>query len=778
MNDSTPKADTLITECKRTRSTTLDLGYCGLKVIPQTVLECTWLHILILNHNNISNIEELDRLSNLQDLYLGFTQIRNIEVVSKLSNLQDLDLSSTQIRNIEVLGKLNNLQTLFLRSTQISNIEVLGKLSNLQTLYLSSTQINNIEIIGKLSNLQTLHLSDTKISDIEVLGKLSNLQNLYLSDTKISNIEILGKLSNLQNLDLSYTPFTQENPTIARSGTRAILDYLRNLAENKFDSLQEAKLIIVGLPRAGKTTLARKIINLDAEFPEEDETSRNIEVMPHYFKYGENKDFRMNIWDFGGHQIYHATHQFFLTEKAVYVVLSSTREGEEDFDYWLQIVDLFSKKSPMVLVQNIHQNRTVEIRSKDIMKFAGFNVEAILEMDFKNEPEKIAKLIDLLKNRLTELPHISSKVPKTWVAIRKELEEMTNSEYNRNLGKTNLKDTITVNEYVQVCAKYEMDRETALAVGRVFHEIGVFLHFQDELELENLIILNKLWATDAVYRIIDDTQIRKAQNGSFSSQDLKRLWKEDAYCEKRRDLLALMKKFELCYQVGDKNEFIVPQMKSIETPKTLPKVPQNEQVLSVIYEYKFMPKGIAPRLAVRLHELILNQAWVWAEGVVFSEWNTQAIVEAPYLSRSIVLKAWGLKARDLITKVCYELEKIHATFPNLAYGKKIACNCPKCSQNIAPFMYDYDMLQRRVKDGKLTKECDFSYEKVDIRTLLDNTFSRKIWEEDAEMEMRFGEREKRKKSSEEYLPSPISKDSSAHEQPIIAEKKKWWQKWW
>ncbi|WP_347242416.1 hypothetical protein [Nostoc sp. FACHB-888] len=29
------------------------------------------------------------------------------------------------------------------------------------------------------------------------------------------------------------------------------------------------------------------------------------------------REFRVNIWDFGGQEIYHATHQFFLTRRSL-----------------------------------------------------------------------------------------------------------------------------------------------------------------------------------------------------------------------------------------------------------------------------------------------------------------------------------------------------------------------------------------------------------------------------------------------------------------------------
>ncbi len=47
-----------------------------------------------------------------------------------------------------------------------------------------------------------------------------------------------------------------------------------------------------------------------------------------------------HIWDFGGQEIMHGTHRLFMTERALYVVVISGREGTEDHDaeYWLSLV--------------------------------------------------------------------------------------------------------------------------------------------------------------------------------------------------------------------------------------------------------------------------------------------------------------------------------------------------------------------------------------------------------------------------------------------------------
>ena len=73
------------------------------------------------------------------------------------------------------------------------------------------------------------------------------------------------------------------------------------------------------------------------------------------------RDFRINIWDFGGQEVYHATHQFFLTRRSLYVLVADDRKEDTDFNYWLQVVELLSDGSPLLIVQNEKQDRRRDI---------------------------------------------------------------------------------------------------------------------------------------------------------------------------------------------------------------------------------------------------------------------------------------------------------------------------------------------------------------------------------------------------------------------------------
>jgi GTPase SAR1 family protein len=64
------------------------------------------------------------------------------------------------------------------------------------------------------------------------------------------------------------------------------------------------------------------------------------------------RPFHLNVWDFGGQDIYHCTHRFFLSKRSLYVLVADNRKDDTDFNYWLNIIEQFAGDSPLLIVLN------------------------------------------------------------------------------------------------------------------------------------------------------------------------------------------------------------------------------------------------------------------------------------------------------------------------------------------------------------------------------------------------------------------------------------------
>jgi internalin A len=71
------------------------------------------------------------------------------------------------------------------------------------------------------------------------------------------------------------------------------------------------------------------------------------------------KEVRARAWDFGGQEILHSTHQFFLTERSLYLLVLEPRTGlaQRDAEYWLKLIETQASGSPVIVVLNWSHER-------------------------------------------------------------------------------------------------------------------------------------------------------------------------------------------------------------------------------------------------------------------------------------------------------------------------------------------------------------------------------------------------------------------------------------
>ncbi|MBN4001327.1 leucine-rich repeat domain-containing protein [Nostoc sp. LPT] len=465
----------------------LDLGRNQLSSLPPEFGQLTNLQSLYLYNNQLSSLPaEIVQLTNLQSLYLYNNQLSSLLAeIGQLTNLQYFYLSSNQLSSLTAeIGQLTNLQTLYLSGNQLSSLPAeIGQLTNLQTLYLSSNQLSSLQVeIVQLTNLQSLNLSSNQLSSLPAkFGQLTNLQTLYLDNNQLSSLPPkFGKLTNLQSLDLRgnqlsslpaefgqltnlqslYLSWNQlsslpaeirELPNLKKLDLRrnplpippeisgpkylsedpgdvnAILDfYFRVQDPAETEPFYEAKFLIIGEGGVGKTSLAKKIKNENYKLQANEKSTEGIEVIQWHFTQPNGKDFRVNIWDFGGQEIYHQTHQFFLSKRSLYALVADTRKENTDFYWWLKVVELLSDKSPVIIIKNEKQDRQCEVDGGQLRgEFDNFKEILATNLDTNRGLIEIKKAIQLY---ISNLDHVGTPLPKLWVRVRNALAHILHLE--------------------------------------------------------------------------------------------------------------------------------------------------------------------------------------------------------------------------------------------------------------------------------------------------------------------------------------------------------------
>jgi hypothetical protein len=193
-------------------------------------------------------------------------------------------------------------------------------------------------------------------------------------------------------------------------------------------------------------------------------------------------------------------------------------------------------------------------------------------------------------------------------------------------------------------------------------------------------------------------------------------------------ILALMEKnrFELIYKLPDQETatWIAPQLLPVERPP-LSKYDTNlkdNDLIVLIYDYDFMPKGIVSRLIVRLNKYILGAEYAWRLGVVLTRKESFAIIEETFGGRKLIVKCYGKFKKELITIITEDIDKLNNSFPGIKVKKFIPCTCAECKGSPSPIFYDYQDLITRKERGRKTIECSQSYKEIIVTNLLDGIF--------------------------------------------------------
>jgi len=489
-------------------------------------------------------------------------------------------------------------------------------------------------------------------------------------------------MSDIENIGLQNIP-----PEIAAQGHEAIKNYFAQQEKYSKETVYEAKILIVGEPKAGKTTLMKKLQNADVQIPDNEQYSTLGISVVRGFKIPHptlpDVEITANIWDFGGQEIQYMLHQYFLSRDALYVVVSDGRSETSKFEYWFQMIEMLGTSSSriVVLVNRFKDATGVNpfARVQYRRDFPSLNT-ADDELDLSETGESWWNFRKLLAESLAKLPIIGQSNIKVWNSIRRKIEQST-------------EPYISTKEFYKLshAEGLELDTEIELMLD-YFNRIGVVIYFAEDAYLANTVFLNPNWITEAIYMVLSNKNMDYKQ-ATFKRQWLFDFWQSKGYKNYEcADLLNLMQKnkFDICYPLSNDNEqFMVPSILRTDMPEN---VFEYKNMLQLRYTYDgFMPFGIISRLIVRLYHYIDNQI-VWQRGAVLKYENqTRAEITYPYGKNEIQIRITGTRKKEFRAIIKSELDLIVSQFPNKP-EIDIPCICPSCIKSNEPNFFTYKEL--------------------------------------------------------------------------------------
>ncbi|MCB0631878.1 MAG: TIR domain-containing protein, partial [Lewinella sp.] len=396
-----------------------------------------------------------------------------------------------------------------------------------------------------------------------------------------------------------------------------------------------------------------------------------IKIIKEHFNFQRQK-FNVNFWDFGGQEIMHATHQFFLTKRCLYLLVLDSRKDEKA-EYWLHYIQSFGRDAPVVMVLNkIDEYPSFDVNRKFLSKKYG-NIQAYHKVSCRTD-EGLTDLKKYLMDLLWNLELRSTTFPREWLKVKMSLETMK-------------EDYISYAQYQALCKKNQVVKpDSQNVLLDLLNDLGVILNYE-RLRWYDTQVLNPLWLTNSVYRIINSPSLAKT-NGSFFLDNLNTIINDERYQDNKHlestgklkksgqklskvaqdkflFIVAMMKQFELLFEFAE-HRYLVPELLPIE--ENTYQFKTGSPILSLVIEYvDFLPTAIIPRLMVKMHKYIYNNQ-IWKTGMVLEEasiFHSIANIVLDKEEKKIYIDIQGQRGRDFLTMIRETVKEINSTYQNL-----------------------------------------------------------------------------------------------------------------
>ncbi len=574
--------------------------------------------------------------------------LARIEEVEK-NKLPHLDLSSFRLGSVpEQIGRLTHLESLNLLGNSLTQLpEFLGNLTRLHTLHLSFNALTVLPpFIAKLTKLRKLDLAYNRLFGLpEAIGRLAELQTLDLANNRLHDLpESMNGLQQLSVLHLAGNPaLGLESHVIDSFEVAQVLDYYFTLRRGR-RPLNEAKLILVGRGGVGKTSLVKRLV--DGVFDPGVLKTDGIEIREWQLELGRGEQVRLHVWDFGGQEINHATHQFFMTQRSIYLLVLAGREGGEDADaeYWLKLIESFGQDSSVIVVLNKFTDQPFDLNRRALER--RYSIREFINTDCR-DGTGLPDLRRAIERETDRLEHLREPFPESWFEIKRRLPE--------------LDDHISFDAYRKFCAAHgepDADRQNILATH--LHHLGVILNYREDPRLQDTHVLNPHWVTSGIYGLLSSPRLQR-QAGEIRLAEVAEILDPVTYPPPmRRFILDLMRRFHLCFSFpGDDAHFLIPDLLGKNEPEEVDKF-NPLTCLNFQYRYTVVPEGLLPRFIVQTHALS-EGLLRWRSGVIIQYEGNWALVRAdPQQSRVFISVDGPLPGRrHLLSIIRANFNQIH-----------------------------------------------------------------------------------------------------------------------
>lgn len=426
----------------------------------------------------------------------------------------------------------------------------------------------------------------------------------------------MGQLSSLFDLNLSGLNDINDPPKSIQRDPVSCIRYLNNKRRCP-QSFYRMKLMLVGCANRGKTTLVACLQGKKCG----NEATVGVDISEWSYRSGFNRPtFYFSIWDFGGQEEYYATHQCFLSQESLYLLLfnlSHGREGVKELQPWLNNLALRVPQSCVIIV-GTHLD---EMRNENVGELLAFvdtitkpflnklQIVDVLAVGLKNSIKNVSTLKNAIynhaanyKNRAGE-PIIGRCIPASYHALDRQLRKVQ-QEVRRGVREP-VMHLAEFKEMVYKMKSTDIRDDEELRTATLFlADAGSLLHYDDRRHnLHELYFIDPRWLCDMMATVITVKERNSfIQRGILHKKHLPFLFKDQRFLQRYfNQYLTLLDQFEIAIPLSS-DHVLVPSMLPEEVPDDLRKDRRDELVHSryIIFNSANTPPGFWSRLLSRV----------------------------------------------------------------------------------------------------------------------------------------------------------------------------------
>ena len=216
----------------------------------------------------------------------------------------------------------------------------------LWSLNLSYNQLSALPSLEHGVELTHLDISSNKFQKVpNVVKNLDQLSYLNISHNGIKSLPLwVSTLDNLEDLRMEGLEIADRQ--LKECSTEGAMTYLQSQVDNS-RKLYEMKMVVTGVPGAGKTSLVTQLRDsLPSSYETTPPNKGGVSLSNWlYKKSSEGKEYEFIIWDVKSNRDRHSVEELLYTPFALYLIVFNLNDVTSDFPLLQQRLDSISKHS-------------------------------------------------------------------------------------------------------------------------------------------------------------------------------------------------------------------------------------------------------------------------------------------------------------------------------------------------------------------------------------------------------------------------------------------------